>query len=136
MVSQAATRGVDAAARVFLRQATNPIILGPWIVSMILALTLWRRYRYGAWPSYTECFEVVINLAAIDSGVVIAVVFLLTDPPAVEALSPQLRVITGLITAIAILRFAIRRLQTLFFPPKALLRSSVDRCNRASTGAV
>lgn len=62
---------------------------------------------------------VALNLAGALGGVTIFVVFLLTKPPAFEALSSTSLVLIGIVVPIVLMGIAFPRLRALFFPPEA-----------------
>lgn len=91
------------------------IVSGLYLAVLLLYVVI--RSRAGRRPTLLDSIRVLMALVSISSGVVVSCVFLLTKPPAVEALSPDVLSLVGLLTIIVTFGFGGRELVTSFFPP-------------------
>ena len=106
---------LDSFGRWLLLQ-TDYRIFALLALAFTLFFLLYRRLRYRSWPSVIECISVVSNVLILFSGLTVGVVFLLTKPPAVESLSPEILSIAGLVSVIALAGFVGPNLVRLFRP--------------------
>jgi len=90
------------------------IVSGLYIAVLLLFVVIRTRSRCK--PTLLDAIRVVLALVTIASGVVVSCVFLLTKPPAVEALSSDVLSLVGLLTIIVTFGFGGRELVTNFFP--------------------
>lgn len=90
------------------------IVSGLYVLVLLLFVTVRARSRRK--PTLVEAIRVMLALVTISSGIVVACVFLLTKPPAVEALSSDVLSLVGLLTIIVTFGFGGRELVTSFFP--------------------
>jgi hypothetical protein len=86
------------------------------IYVLVLLLFIMVRARTRRKPTLVEAIRVMLALVTISSGIVVSCVFLLTKPPAVEALSSDVLSLVGLLTIIVTFGFGGRELVTSFFP--------------------
>jgi uncharacterized membrane protein len=92
--------------------------LGVVTVVITLAFFFWRRLKYREWPSKDDCVGVALSLLAIFNAVIVGIVFLMTNPPAIDQLSRVSVITVGLMTPIITIGYALPRLWAQFFPPK------------------
>ena len=97
--------------------ATDHRIVSGLYVAVLLLFVLVRS-RARRRPTLLDSIRVLLALVTLSSGVVVSCVFLLTKPPAVEALSPDVLSLVGLLTIIVTFGFGGRELVTSFFPPE------------------
>lgn len=83
---------------------------------MLIAFVVVRS-RTRRRPTLLDAIRVVLAMVTITSGLIVICVFLLTKPPAVEALSPDVLSLVGLLTVIVTFGFGGRELAAIFFPP-------------------
>lgn len=91
------------------------IVSGLYLAVLLLYVLV--RSRAGRKATLLDSIRVLMALVSISSGVIVSCVFLLTKPPAVEALSPDVLSLVGLLTVIVTFGFGGRELVTSFFPP-------------------
>jgi hypothetical protein len=96
------------------------------IYVLVLLLFVIVRARTRRTPTLLEAIRVMLALVTISSGVVVSCVFLLTKPPAVEALSSDVLSLVGLLTIIITFGFGGRELVTSFFPSASPPDSTVE----------
>ena len=88
------------------------------LVALVL-FCLWRKLRYQSWPTHLDCITLVLSLGAMIGGITVLVVFLLTKPPAIDALSTQTLALIGVLLPIIIFGNAYPKLRALLFPTQA-----------------
>ena len=108
---------LDSTGR-WLLQRFSWSILGLLTVAITLAFLFWRRLKYREWPSKDDCIGVALGLLVIFNAVIVGIVFLMTNPPAIDQLSRVSVITVGLMTPIITIGYALPRLQAYFFPPK------------------
>lgn len=104
------------------------------ILASVVAFTMYRRLRYRSWPTIGDCLQVVYSLLALCSALIVFVVFVLTKPPAINALSGTELSMVGLLTIIAVFGRVFPDLKELINPsefrgnvPTTLQKDSQDR---------
>jgi hypothetical protein len=112
-----ASVSLDSTGRWILREIDYRYY-GLLIAAILVVFTVWRRWSYKSWPSKGDLEKLVIGLLAIIAGLNVGIVFLMTKPPAVDALSGTALVSIGLITLIGSLAYGAPLLWALFFPPQ------------------
>lgn len=90
------------------------IVSGLYLLVLLLFVVVRSRTRRK--PTLLDAIRVVLAMVTLSSGLVVSCVFLLTKPPAVEALSPDVLSLVGLLTVIVTFGFGGRELVTSFFP--------------------
>ena len=106
---------LDGFGRSMLRLA-DPRALALLALFILCVFLIFRRKRYGSLPSNSECLRVVFGLLTLFSAIIVGVVFVLTDPPAIEVLSPGTLPFYGLVILIAVIGQVIPELLDLFKP--------------------
>jgi hypothetical protein len=96
--------------------------LGLLTVLIVLVFLFWRHHYFGEWPSRDDCIGVALGLLGIFNAIIVGIVFVMTNPPAIESLSRSTLVIVGLVTSIITIGYALPRLWAQFFPPRPLGR--------------
>jgi hypothetical protein len=93
----------------------------------------YRWVRYRSLPTTGDCLQVVYSLLAFCSALIVFVVFVLTKPPAINALSGTELSMVGLLTIIAVVGRVYPDLKELFNPsefrgkvPSTLKKSPKD----------
>lgn len=93
---------------------------GFFVLIVLVVFSVWRRGRYGGWPSRDDHFRLLLSLTGATVGLTVMVVFLFTNPPAIELLSGATRVVLGLgVLIFIIFGESVPQLKALFFPTKA-----------------
>ena len=108
---------LDAAGRWLLVQV-DWSGLGLLTAIIVCAFLFWRRLRFGEWPSRDDCIGVALGLLGVFNAVIVGIVFVMTNPPAIETLSRSTLIIVGLVTSIVTIGYALPRLRAQFFPPR------------------
>lgn len=93
------------------------VVSGLYVVVLLLFVAVRSRTRRK--PTLLDAIRVVLAMVTLSSGLVVSCVFLLTNPPAVEALSPDVLSLVGLLTVIVTFGFGGRELVASFFPPES-----------------
>ena len=109
---------LDSVGRWILNQVDYRIA-GLLTVLAVICFVISRRWRYKRWPAMAESLTVAVDVLALFTALAVGVVFLLTKPPAVETLSPQVLVTIGVVTLIAVIGQALPSLVALFRPEVA-----------------
>ncbi len=91
------------------------LVSGLYVLVLIAFVVV--RSRTHRKPTLLDAIRVVLAMVTITSGLIVICVFLLTKPPAVESLSPDVLSLVGLLTVIVTLGFGGRELAASFFPP-------------------
>lgn len=112
------TRYLDFAGRWILTTCEYRV-LGIFIVIVLVAFSLWRRFRYKLWPTHEDYYHLAVSLVGSIGGFTAAVVFLFTKPPAIDLLSGPTLLFLGVIVPIVVMGHAFPRLKVLFFPTQA-----------------
>ena len=81
-------------------------------------LTIGRRIRFGTRPTILEFFNGALGITSIYGGILVAIVFLLTKPPAVEYLSGGDLMLTAIVTLVGTMYLGWSQLKAGFFPPR------------------
>jgi len=113
----AAGASLDALGRQLLEFA-DPRFCSLAALALVVIFVAVRRWRYGVWPPVTGCIRVAVSFLALLSAIVVAVVFLMTMPPAIESLSPETLTGIGLLVLIAVVGQVGGDLVVLFWPPE------------------
>jgi hypothetical protein len=87
------------------------------ILLAVALFVLWRRIRHGQFPSLEDCFRVGEACGLIVTGILVACVFLMTSPPAVEELSHENCAWIGLVTFALTIYFGGRTIRDSLSPP-------------------
>lgn len=106
---------LDSAGRWILQQADYRTV-ALLTLSVILGFLFYRHRIHGRWPSVPECISVSLHVLTLFSGFLVGAVFLLTKPPAIESLSPEVLSLTALVTVIAVFGNVGPKLLALFKP--------------------
>ena len=106
---------LDSVGRWILSQVDYRVA-GLLTVFLVICFVICRRWRYKRWPAMAESVTVAVDVLALFTALAVGVVFLLTKPPAVETLSPQVLVMIGVVTLIAVIGQAVPSLVALFRP--------------------
>jgi hypothetical protein len=111
--------GIDLnqAGRAILRHMDYRIC-GLVALALCAFLTVLRRVRFGTKTTIFEFFTGVLAIASIYGGVLIAVTFLLTKPPAIEYLSGGDLMLTAIVTLVGTMYLGWSQLKAGFFPPR------------------
>lgn len=91
------------------------VVSGLYVLVLIAFVVVRSRTRRR--PTLLDAIRVVLAMVTLTSGLIVICVFLLTKPPAVEALSPDVLSLVGLLTVIVTFGFGGRELAASFFPP-------------------
>jgi hypothetical protein len=91
---------------------------GLFIVTAIVLLMVWRRWRQGSWPGMEDYIALITSIVGILAGSTIGIVFLFTKPPAIDLLPPNLLLLVGLFTPIVMYSYTLPRIRALFSPPE------------------
>jgi hypothetical protein len=91
------------------------IVSGLYVLVLIAFVVV--RSRTHRKPTLLDAIRVVLAMVTLTSGLIVICVFLLTKPPAVEALSSDVLSLVGLLTVIVTFGFGGRELAVSFFPP-------------------
>lgn len=91
------------------------LVSGLYVLVLIAFVVVRSRTRRR--PTLLDAIRVVLAMVTITSGLIVICVFLLTKPPAVEALSSDVLSLVGLLTVIVTFGFGGRELAASFFPP-------------------
>ena len=95
----------------------NYTLIGISLVLLIVVFIYWRKFRYGEWPTITDCLVVVFSIFTMLTGTTVAVVFLMTTPPAVDLLPTSTLLIVGLGNLIVGFAYAFPKFWDAFNPP-------------------
>ena len=109
---------LDSVGRWILNQVDYRVA-GLLTVLAVVCFVICRLWRYKRWPAMAESLTVAVDVLALFTALAVGVVFLLTEPPAVETLSPQVLVMIGVVTLIAVIGQALPSLVALFKPEVA-----------------
>ena len=90
------------------------IVSGLYVLVLIAFVVVRSRTRRK--PTLLDAIRVVLAMVTLTSGMIVICVFLLTKPPAVEALSSDVLSLVGLLTVIVTFGFGGRELAVSFFP--------------------
>jgi hypothetical protein len=107
---------LDSAARSYL-QSVDYHVYGVLIALILFVFIFWRHKRYDSWPSVEQCVTLVLNLIAAIGGLTVGLVFLATNPPAVDLLPTNSLMIIGLIVPIIVFGYSFPKIRALFVPP-------------------
>jgi uncharacterized membrane protein len=88
-------------------------------LAVCIILTGVRRVFRKSKPTVLEFFNGALGVVSIYSGAVIATIFLLTKPPAVEFLSNGDLLLISIVTLVGCTYLGITQLKASFFPPNA-----------------
>jgi heme A synthase len=104
--------------RVFL-SSMDYRLCGLLAFMVLVIFCAWRKLRYRSWPTVQDCLNLVLGLAGMIGGITVFVVFLLTKPPAIDALSGQMLVCIGLLVPVVIFGNQGPKVWALLFPRQA-----------------
>jgi hypothetical protein len=90
------------------------VVSGLYVLVLLLFIAVRSRTRRK--PTLLDAIRVVLAMVTLSSGLIVSCVFLLTKPPAVEALSSDVLSLVGLLTVIVTFGFGGGELLTSFFP--------------------
>jgi hypothetical protein len=83
-----------------------------------IALSIVRQIRSRTRPSLAEFLSGVLGILGAFTGVTVAIIFLLTKPPAIEYLSGDGLILAGITTLVASVYLGWTLAVTIFLPPK------------------
>lgn len=106
---------LNSLARSYL-QTVDYRVYGVLIAFIVIIFVFWRRRQYDSWPSAEQCLILAFNLAASIGGITIGLVFLATNPPAVDLLPTNLLMIIGLVVPIIVFGYSFPKIRALFLP--------------------
>lgn len=93
----------------------EPRYVGLLIFAFLLLFALIRRLLVKQWPSTEQLCRGAASLVFVLSGLVVFVIFLLTKPPALDALSGESLAWIGLLTGIFTCGIGFREIRSIFF---------------------
>jgi hypothetical protein len=93
-------------------------IAGVATLAVCLVLAGIRMATGRGKPTASEFLNVALALGSIYGGIVVATIFLLTKPPAIEFLSSGDFVFTAIVTLVGTISYGTKEIMTSFFPPK------------------
>ena len=85
------------------------------VVGLVILLSVFRKFYHGHAPTAQEAVRAAFALLALASGILASIVFLLTNPPAIEKLSEEARALVGVVTLIITCAFGWREVRAVFF---------------------
>jgi heme A synthase len=109
---------LDSIGRSFLT-TLNYRVYGLLALVALGLFCVWRKRRYKSYPTHQDCIAFVISLGGMIGGITVMVVFLLTQPPAIDMLSGQTLGLVGVLVPIILFGKAYPPLKALLFPPEA-----------------
>jgi hypothetical protein len=96
------------------------------ILIALIIFCAWRKGRYKSYPTQQDCFDFVTGLIGLVGALIVMAVFLLTKPPAIDALSGQVLGLIGLLVPIIIFGKAGPQLKALLSPRRLRNRRRID----------
>jgi len=120
----------DAIVRGLLASADYRAITALIVLSLMLLAVLFRT-RHGFFPTLANMLRIAEAFGILASGLLIGTVFLFTNPPAVEILSPEMRVATGLVGLLASLHVGLTAIREAMKGPRR--RRRIDKVKSAKT---
>jgi hypothetical protein len=90
---------LNAAGHFLLRHVDYGVVVLAILITLGAVSTL-SRWRRGRWPTLEELVHAVEACALLWTGAVVAVIFGMTDPPAVEELSHETRAAIAIIVPV------------------------------------
>jgi ABC-type xylose transport system permease subunit len=126
---------LNSVARTYL-QAIDYRVYGVLIALIVIIFVFWRRKRYDSWPSAEQCLILAFNLAASIGGITVGLVFLATNPPAVDLLPTNLLMIIGLVVPIIVFGYSFPKIRALFLPapvPKPVENAVLNTAEESGT---
>jgi hypothetical protein len=111
------TIDLNGAGKVLL-QHMDYRICGLVVLVLCTVLTILRRVRLGMKTTILEFFTGAFALISIYGGMLIAITFLLTKPPAIEYLSGGDIMLSAIVTLVGTMYLGVGQLKAVFFPPK------------------
>jgi len=110
--SHAAQHGftLDSFGRTILSFADYRVV-GLAILVAVAIFTFYKRRIRGRYPHVEEYFRIGEACGLIATGLVVGCVFLLTNPPAVDELSHEGKLVIGLVTVVLTLYFGVKTIR-------------------------
>lgn len=93
----------------------DPRYVGLTIFVLLLLFAVLRKCLLKEWPTTEQLCRGAASLVFIISGLVVFVIFLLTRPPDVKALSSESLAWIGLLTGIFTCGVGLREIRSIFF---------------------
>jgi len=85
--------------------------VGLTILVVFAAFTIYKRWRKKRYPQIEEYIRIGEACGLVVTGMIAGCVFLLTNPPAVDELSPETRLFIGLVTVVLTFHFGLRTIR-------------------------
>ena len=92
-------------------------VVGLAILLVVAGFTLYKRLAKKRYPEVEEYFRVGEACGLVVTGLVVGCVFLLTDPPAVDELSHESKLVIGLVTVVLTFYFGFKAIRDTYNMP-------------------